>query len=44
MAAGFTQAQSLEILAVTAASTITNYAGTIIQPPLEDFLQPYVWA
>jgi AhpD family alkylhydroperoxidase len=44
VAAGFTQAQSLEILAVTAASTITNYAGTITQPPLEDFLQPYVWA
>ena len=43
MAAGFTQAQSLEILAVTAASTITNYAGTITQPPLEAFLQPYVW-
>lgn len=35
--AGFTQAESLEILAVIAASTITNYAGTITQPPLEDF-------
>jgi AhpD family alkylhydroperoxidase len=43
IAAGFTQAQSLEILAVIAASTITNYAGTIAQPPLEDFLQPHVW-
>ena len=42
-AAGFTQAQSLEILAVVAASTITNYAGTLTQPPLEDFLQPYAW-
>jgi AhpD family alkylhydroperoxidase len=41
--AGFTQAQSLEILAVIAASTITNYAGTITQPPLEDFLQPHIW-
>ena len=41
--AGFTQAQSLEILAVIAASTITNYAGTIAQPPMEDFLQPHVW-
>jgi alkylhydroperoxidase family enzyme len=39
--AGFAQAQSLEILAVTAASTITNYAGTITQPPLDDFLQPH---
>ena len=43
LTAGFTQAQSLEILAVIAASTITNYAGTIAQPPLEDFLQPHVW-
>ena len=41
--AGFSQAQSLEILAVIAASTITNYAGTITQPPLEDFLQPHAW-
>jgi len=41
--AGFTQAQSLEIVAVTAASTITNYIGTITQPPLEDFLQPHAW-
>lgn len=43
IAAGFTRAQSLEILAVTAASTITNYAGTITQPPLEDFLMPHAW-
>jgi AhpD family alkylhydroperoxidase len=41
--AGFTHAQSLEILAVIAASAITNYAGTITKPPLEDFLQPYTW-
>lgn len=43
IAAGFTRAQSLEILAVTAASTITNYGGTIMQPPLEDFLIPHRW-
>jgi AhpD family alkylhydroperoxidase len=41
--AGFTRAQSLEILGVIAASAITNYAGTITQPPLEDFLQPHAW-
>ena len=41
--AGFTQAESLEILAVIAASPITNYAGTITQPPLEDFLWPHAW-
>jgi AhpD family alkylhydroperoxidase len=43
IAAGFTRAQSLEILAVAAASTITNYGGTIMQPPLEDFLIPDRW-
>ncbi|HVE23548.1 MAG TPA: carboxymuconolactone decarboxylase family protein [Acidocella sp.] len=43
IAAGFTRAQSMEILAVTAASTITNYGGTITQPPLEDFLVPHAW-
>ncbi len=43
VAAGFTQAQSLEILAVIAASTITNYTGSITQPPLEDFLQQHAW-
>lgn len=41
--AGFKRGQALEILAVTAASTITNYVGTITQPPLEDFLQPHAW-
>ena len=41
--AGFTREQTLEILAVTAASTITNYAGTMTEPPLEDLLQGYAW-
>lgn len=41
--AGFKREQSLEILTVVAASTVTNYAGTITQPPLEDFLQPHAW-
>jgi AhpD family alkylhydroperoxidase len=43
IAAGFTKAQSLEIIEVSAASTITNYVGTVTQPPLEDFLLPHVW-
>lgn len=42
-AAGFSRAQSLEVLAITAASTITNYAGSLTHPPLEDFLRPYAW-
>ena len=41
--AGFRPEQALEITAVTAASTITNYVGTIAQPPLEDFLRQYAW-
>ena len=41
--AGFKREQTLEILGVIAASAITNYAGTITQPPLEAFLQPYAW-
>jgi alkylhydroperoxidase family enzyme len=41
--AGFKREQTLEILAVVAASTITNYAGTIAEPPLEDFLAQNAW-
>ncbi|GLS18177.1 hypothetical protein GCM10007874_11930 [Labrys miyagiensis] len=41
--AGFTREQRLEILAVSAASTITNYAGTMTEPPLEDVLQRHAW-
>jgi alkylhydroperoxidase family enzyme len=41
--AGFSRAQSLEVLAVTAASTITNYTGSITNPPLEDFLRQHAW-
>lgn len=43
VAAGFRREQVLEVLAVTAASTITNYAGTITRPPLEEFLRPHAW-
>jgi uncharacterized peroxidase-related enzyme len=43
LAAGFTQQQVLEVIAIVAASTITNYAGTITNPPLEEAFQPYAW-
>src|SRR5580698_2704370 len=36
IASGFTKEQILEVVAVVAASTITNYAGTIANPPLEE--------
>jgi len=43
MAAGFTKEQVLEVIAIVAASTITNYAGTIANPPLDEAFRPYAW-
>lgn len=43
IAAGFTAEQILEVIAIVAASTITNYAGTIANPPLEDQFQQFAW-
>jgi alkylhydroperoxidase family enzyme len=43
LAAGFTKEQVLEVIAIVAASTITNYAGTIANPPLEDSFQQFAW-
>jgi alkylhydroperoxidase family enzyme len=40
---GFTKEQVLEVIAIVAASTITNYAGTIANPPLEDPFRQYAW-
>jgi alkylhydroperoxidase family enzyme len=44
IAAGFTKEQVLEVVAIVAASTITNYAGTIANPPLEQPFRQYAWA
>ena len=43
LAAGFTKEQILEVIAVVAASTITNYAGTIENPPLEEQFKQFAW-
>ena len=43
IAAGFTKEQVLEVIAIVAASTITNYAGTITNPPLEDPFREQAW-
>jgi alkylhydroperoxidase family enzyme len=43
LAAGFTKEQILEVIATVAASTITNYAGTITNPPLEEQFQQFAW-
>jgi alkylhydroperoxidase family enzyme len=44
IAAGFRIDHSLEVIAIVAASTITNYAGSITKTPLEAPFQPYAWA
>jgi alkylhydroperoxidase family enzyme len=41
--AGFRRDQVFEVLAVAAASTITNYVGNIAQPPLEARFQAHAW-
>jgi len=41
--AGFEEEHLLEVVAVIAASTITNYAGKITNPPLEALLQEHAW-
>jgi alkylhydroperoxidase family enzyme len=43
LSAGFKPEQALEVLAVSAASTITNYAGNIAEPPLEPMFQAQAW-
>ncbi|QBR01501.1 carboxymuconolactone decarboxylase family protein [Paraburkholderia pallida] len=42
-AAGFDQALVLDVILVVAASTMTNYAGSVTNPPLEAAFQPYAW-
>jgi alkylhydroperoxidase family enzyme len=41
IAAGFTKERVLEVIAIVAASTITNYTGTIANPALEDAFQQH---
>jgi alkylhydroperoxidase family enzyme len=43
IAAGFTKEQVMEVIAIVAASTITNYAGTIADPPLEEAFRQHAW-
>ena len=42
--AGFDQARLLEVIAVVAASTITNYTGSVTQPPVEPAFAAYTWS
>jgi alkylhydroperoxidase family enzyme len=43
IAAGFGKDHLLEVIAAVAASTITNYTGSITQPPLEAPFQAHAW-
>ena len=43
LAAGFTPAQLLEVIAVSAASTITNYTAHVTDPPLEAQFADQAW-
>ena len=43
IAAGFGKDHALEVIAIVAASTITNYTGSITKPPLEAPFQAHVW-
>ncbi len=44
LSAGFDQRHLLEVIAVVAASTITNYTGSVTRPPLEAPFQAHEWA
>jgi AhpD family alkylhydroperoxidase len=44
IAAGFGKDHALEVIAIVAASTITNYTGSVTKAPLEAPFQPHAWA
>jgi AhpD family alkylhydroperoxidase len=43
LAAGFGKDLLLEAITIVAASTITNYTGSVTNPPLEQHLQLFAW-
>jgi alkylhydroperoxidase family enzyme len=43
IAAGFGKEHALEVVAIVAASTITNYTGSITKTPLEAPFQAHAW-
>jgi alkylhydroperoxidase family enzyme len=44
LAAGFGKDHALEVIAAVAASTITNYTGSVTKTPLEAAFQPHAWS
>jgi alkylhydroperoxidase family enzyme len=43
LAAGLGKELLLEVITIVAASTITNYTGSVTNPPLEAALQAHAW-
>jgi len=43
LSAGFENEHLLEVVAIVAASTITNYTANITRPPLEETFQQHAW-
>jgi alkylhydroperoxidase family enzyme len=43
IAAGFSKELLLEVITIVAASTITNYTGSVTKPKLEDWLEGHAW-
>jgi AhpD family alkylhydroperoxidase len=43
IAAGFGKDHALEVIAIVAASTITNYTGSITRTPLDALFQAHAW-
>jgi len=44
IAAGFGKDLALEVIAIVAASTITNYTGSVTKTPLETRFQEHAWS
>ncbi len=44
LAAGFSKELLLEAITIVAASTITNYTGSVTKPPLDAPFQKHVWS
>jgi hypothetical protein len=42
--AGFRKDLALEVIAIVAASTIANYAGSVTRIPLEAPFEPRAWS
>lgn len=42
--AGFTESHLLEVITVIAASTMTNYTGSVTRPPLEAAFAKFAWS